>query len=254
MMRFPVSFAAVVAVAALSVCAGTRSHAQAAPSQSSSQTPSSVQTSTPQASPAYVVVDPLANVHYDNRYDLSLSMAYAHIKAGPNLAQGSNLGGLNLTGSYWFSRHWAIEGTGRGYLGTSGAAPNEFLNSKGTPDSIQGPFVAQYIFAGGPEWLGPHNKHGALIAHVLAGGAYGQFQKDLRGQPTSLVGFYYDQIAPALVMGGHFELNRSPQWVFRISPDAILTDYAVNWGAKQRQMDINTAISVGVEYRFKKKR
>ena len=253
-MRFPGNFATCVAVAALSLCAGARSFAQASPSQSSSQSPSTVQSTTPQPSPQYISIDPLANVRYDNRYDFSLTMAYAHIKAGPNLLQGSNLGGLNLSGSFWLSRHWAIEGTGRGYLGTSGAPPNTFIGSNGRPDSIQGPFIAQYIFAGGPEWLGPHNKHGALVAHVLAGGAYGQFQKDLRGQPTSRVGFYYDQIAPAVVMGGHFDLNRSPQWVFRISPDAILTDYAINWGKKDRQMDVNFALSVGVEYRFKKKR
>jgi hypothetical protein len=30
----------------------------------------------------------LANVRYDNRYDVSLGMAYDHIKAGPTLLQG----------------------------------------------------------------------------------------------------------------------------------------------------------------------
>lgn len=245
-MRFPVSFAASLAVAALSLCASGRGDAQATPGQSSSQTPSSVQSTAPQASPSYIAIDPLANIHYDNRYDLSVGMAYAHIKAGPNLLQGSNLGGLDVSGSFWLSRHWAIEGSGRGYLGTSGAAPN--------PDSINGPFVAQYIFAGGAEWLGPHNKHGALTAHVLGGGAYGQFEKDLRGLSPSVVGFYNTQIAPAVIMGGHIDLNRSPQWVFRITPDAILTDYGINYGTRARQIDINTAISVGVEYRFKKKR
>ena len=122
------------------------------------------------------------------------------------------------------------------------------------PTSINGPFVAEFIFAAGPELLGPHNKHGALIAHVMAGGAYGKFQQDLRGQPPSVVDFYYDQIAPAVVMGGHFDLNRSPRWVFRITPDAVLTDYGINYGAKNRQIDINSAVSVGLEYKFKKKR
>ena len=73
----------------------------------------------------YVATDPLANVRYDNRYDLSLGMAYGHIKAGPNVLQGANLGGLDLSGSYWFSKHWALEGSGRGYLGTSGVASVE---------------------------------------------------------------------------------------------------------------------------------
>lgn len=254
-MRFPVSLTfAVAAVAALFVCAGPGTEAQApAPSSSSQSAP--VQTAPePAPAPNYIAIDPLANVRYDNRYDVSLTTAYAHTKAGPNLLQGANLGGLNLEASYWLTKRLGIEGTGRAYLGTSGAAPNSFVNAQGQTESIQGPFIAEYIFAAGPEWLGPHNKHGALIAHVMAGGAYGKFQQDLRGQPTSLVGFYYDQVAPAVVMGGHFDLNRSPRWVFRVSVDGLLTDYAVNWGSKGRQIDINTAISVGLEYKFKKTR
>jgi len=89
---------------------------------------------------------------------------------------------------------------------------------------------------------------------VLAGGAYGKFEQDLRGNSPSVVGFYNDQVAPAVIMGGHIDLNRSPRWVFRITPDAVLTRYGVNYGPKTTQMDINFAISVGVEYKFKKKR
>ena len=194
----------------------------------------------------YIASDPLANVRYDNRYDFSVGAAYAHIKAGPNLLQGSNLGGLDFSGSYWLSKHWAVEGTGRGYLGTSGAAPNSV--------DIRGPFISEYVFAAGPEWLGPHNKHGALIAHVLAGGAYGKFEQDLRGSSPSVVDFYNDQVAPALIMGGHIDLNRSAHWVFRITPDALLTRYGINYGTKITPTDINFAISVGVQYKFSKKR
>jgi hypothetical protein len=168
------------------------------------------------------------------------------MKAGPTLLQGSNLGGLDLSGSYWFSKHWAVEGTGRGYLGTSGAGINDL--------SINGPFVSQYIFAAGPEWLGPHNKHGALIAHVLVGGAYGNFEQDLRGNPPSSVAFYNDQLAPGAVIGGHMDLNRSAHWVFRITPDAVVTRYSINYPPKNTQTDVNFAISLGVEYKFKTKR
>jgi len=193
-----------------------------------------------------MVVDPLAGVHYDNRFDLSLGLAYDHMKAGPTLLQGSNLGGLDLSGSYWFARHWAVEGSGRGYLGTSGAAPN--------PDSINGPFVAQYLFVGGPEWLGPHNKHGDLIAHAMVGGAYGQFEKDLRGNSPSVVGFYNDQLALGAIVGGHIDLNRSAHWVFRMSPDAVITHYGINYAPNTKQWDVNFAFSLGVEYKFKQKR
>ncbi len=234
-MRLPVSLTVLSAVAALALCAAP--FAQAQGQSTAAQTA---------GTGTYIVVDPLANVRYDNKYDVSLGMAYGHMKAGPTLLQGSNLGGLDLSASYWFSNHFAVEGTGRGYLGTSGAGPN--------PYSISGPFVSEYFFAAGPEWLGPHNKHGALIAHALFGGVYGKFEQDLRGQSPAVVDFYNDQIAPAAIIGGHIDLNRSARWVFRITPDALVTRYGINYGSKLTQTDVNFAISVGVEYRFKKKR
>jgi hypothetical protein len=219
-MRLPVSLSALAAIAALILFAPSRSQAQ---SQTGTAPPQSPVNGT------YISTDPLANIHYDNRYDLSLGLAYDHMKAGPTLLQGSNLGGLDLSGSYWFSRHWALEGSGRAYLGTSGAAPNAY--------AINGPFVSQYLFVAGPEWLGPHNKHGALIAHALVGGAYDN-----------------NQLALGAILGGHFDLNRSAHWVFRVTPDAVITRYGINYGNKVTQTDVNFAISVGAEYRFKKKR
>ncbi len=244
------------AVAGLVLCSVLTVTASAQSSSSSSPAVQQAPISAPQ--PAYVTVDPLAGVRYDNRYDISLGAAYGHIHAGPILTQGANLGGLDLSGSYWFTRRWGLEGTLRGYLGTSGAAPNTFPDGHGGVESIQGPFVAQYMFAAGPEYLGPHNKHAALIAHVLAGGAYGDFESNLRGQPPSRVGFYNDQVAPAVIFGGHIDLNRSPQWVFRITPDALYTrystDYATNISPSGGHNNWNFGISVGMQYRFKKKR
>jgi len=233
-MRFRVSFiASFVAIAFLALAAGVQAQDQGT-------------TAKPVANGTYVVVDPLAGVRYDNRYDLSLGLAYDHMKAGPTLLQGSNLGGIDLSGSYWLAKHWGIEGSGRAYVGTSGAG----VNSLG----IQGPFVSQYFFVAGPEWLGPHNRHGALIAHAMFGGVYGRFQQDLRGYPPSLFDFYNDQLAPAAVIGGHMDLNRSAHWVFRITPDAVMTHYSINYPPKTSQFDVNFAISVGVEYKFNKKR
>ena len=242
-MRLKVScFFSIVALAVVAILAGPSVQAQStAPATTSNG--------------AYIAIDPLAGVRYDNRFDLSLTLAYARVVAGPTLNQGSNLGGLDLDGSYWLSKHWALEGSGRGYLGSSGAAPNHDLPGGG---DLKGPFVAQYIFAAGPEWLGPHNKHGALIAHVLVGGAYGDFEKDLLGNNPSTVDFYPNQVAPAAVFGGHMDLNRSAHWVFRITPDAIFTrynaPYATTTSSAGARDNWNFAISVGVEYKFKKKR
>jgi hypothetical protein len=234
-MRLPIRFtASLVAVAALALTAGPRAHAQS--------------TAAPTAgNGTYIATDPLANIRYDNRWDLSLGAAYGHIKAGPPpLLQGANLGGIDLSASYWLSKHWAVEGTGRGYLGTSGAAPNDV--------QIDGPFVSQYMFAAGPEWLGPHNKHGAFIAHALFGGAYGNFDQDLRGTPPSAINFFNNQLAPAAIIGGHIDLNRTPQLVFRITPDALYTRYGINYGNQATYPYWNFGLSVGVEYKFKKKR
>jgi hypothetical protein len=242
-MRFQVCISAsLLAVAVLALNAGTRAQAQV--------------TATPTTgNGTYVAIDPLANVRYDNRFDVSLGAAYGHIMAGPTLDQGSNLGGLDLTGSYWFSKHWALEGSGRGYVGTSGAGVNHDGPGGG---AIKGPFVAQYLFGAGPEWLGPHNKHAAMIAHVLVGGAYGDFEKDLLGHPPSDFDFYNNQIAPAAIFGGHFDLNRSPRWVFRVTPDALFTRYSTDYSTPTTgtggHNNWNFGISVGMEYKFKQKR
>ncbi len=256
-MRFPVSVFAFVA-AALALCAAAAAQAPApAQSSSSNNTVQQAPDDRP-APPAYVSVDPLAGVRYDNRYDISLGAAYAHIKPGPTQVFGANLGGLDVNASYWFAKRFAVEGTGRAYLGTAGAAPNHISDGHGGVESIQGPFIAEYFFAAGPEWLGPHNKHGALMAHAMFGGVYGDFEKDLRGNPPSTVDFYNNQVAPAGVIGGHIDLNRSPQWVFRITPDALWTrynaDYATNISSAGARNNWNFAISVGMEYKFKKKR
>jgi hypothetical protein len=80
------------------------------------------------------------------------------------------------------------------------------------------------------------------------------FEKDLLGQSPSVVGFYNNQIALAGIVGGHMDLNRSAHWVFRITPDAVITRYGINYGNKITQTDVNFAISVGLEYKFRKKR
>jgi hypothetical protein len=238
--RFISSFAAL---ALLAITAGTCAQAQNTATQS---------TSGPQTAGngTYIAIDPLALVRYDNRYDVSLSFAYDHIKAGPTVLQGSNLGGLDAEGSYWFSKHWGVEATGRYYLGTSGVGSVGGGNSGA--NLIKGPFVSEELFAGGAEWLGPHNKHGALIAHAMVGGAH--FDSHVFPDTPQTVGFYNDQTALAAIIGGHMDLNRSAHWVFRITPDAVMTHYGIDYPPSTKQFDVNFAISVGIEYKFKKKR
>jgi hypothetical protein len=242
-MRLSVrTLAPLVAVAVLASFAVTRAHAQSTASPLA-------------ANGTYIAIDPLAKVRYDNRFDLSLGAASGHIHAGPNALQGANLGGLDLSGSYWLTKRLGIEGSGRAYLGTSGVGSVGGGNSG--PNSITGPFVSQYLFVGGAEWLGPHNKHADLMIHVLAGGAH--FDSHVWPQTPATVGFYPNQIAPAAVFGGHIDLNRSEHWVFRITPDALFTRYGFNYPVTAPPLtsphdNWNFGISVGMEYKFHKKR
>jgi hypothetical protein len=234
-------------VAALAAVLATISQAQTSSSSQSQAAPPTQPQPTVSTNGTYISSDPLANVKYDNRWDVSLGMAYAHIHAGPNLREGANLGGIDLSGTYWLTKRWGVEGSGRGYLGTSGTAPNS--------DNLSGLFVSQYMFMAGPEYLGPHNKHGAIILHALVGGAYGDFNTDLRNNkvgPSGPAAFYDNQVAMGGAFGGHIDLNRSPNWVFRVTPDALLTTY--DGTSQYSHTQWNFGISAGVQYKFKKKR
>jgi len=244
-------------VAALALIAGTGLLSAQTPAnqppagQSSTSDSSSNPASSPQVTPdqpsnngRYISIDPLALVRYDNKYDVSLGMAYRHIKADRTFCRERTWAGSIL-------RHRI------GLASTGGCRPRDAITW--APAALgrsmterQGPFVSEQVFVAGPEWLGPHNKHGAILAHVLVGGAH--FNSHTFPLTAAQANFYNDQVAPAAVIGGHFDLNRSAQWVFRVTPDAVITRYGINYGTKVTQTDVNFAISVGIQYKFKKKR
>jgi hypothetical protein len=226
-------------VAASAAVFAAASHGQSTPSQPPAQSTNGT----------YIAIDPLAGVRYDNRWDVSVGMAYGHIHAGPTIREGANLGGLDVSGSYLLTKHWRIEGSGRAYLGTSGTTPT----AGGDPYYESGVFVSQYMFLAGPEYLGPHNKHGAISFHALFGGAYGDFNKELGRAgsttgPTGVAGFYDNQVALGGAIGGHIDLNRSAHWVFRVTPDALLTGY--DGTSQYPHTQWNFGISVGAQYKF----
>jgi hypothetical protein len=191
--------------------------------------------------PEVAVNNSLANVKYDYRWELYGGFAYSHFNAGPNLKQGSNLGGFDVQAAHWFRYHWAAAANVRGYYGTSGVVPNIY--------SIRGPFVSEHMFMVGPEFRGPSNPHASLTLHALVGGAYGSFTSGLRDQtgqpvPPANLGLFDNQLAFGGAFGGSIDLNRSPNLAFRISPDATLTNFG---GAGIHEQ---FAISVGIVYRL----
>lgn len=183
----------------------------------------------------------LANVRYDYRWEIYGGLAYSHFNAGPDLVQGANLGGFDVQAARFFTPRWAAAANARGYYGTSGTAPN--------PYGIRGPFVSEHMFLAGPEYRGPSNEHISMLFHALFGGTYGYFTRGLQDQqnnpvPPAAVGFFNNQFTWGSALGGSIDLNRSPRLVFRISPDATLTDFG-SAGIHEQ-----FALSVGIVYRL----
>ncbi|GGH05477.1 hypothetical protein [Silvibacterium dinghuense] len=191
--------------------------------------------------------DTLANVHYDYKWEFYGGIGYSHFNAGPELVQGSNLGGFDVQAARFFTRRWAVAANGRGYYGTSGVEPNTY--------GIKGPFVSEHMFLVGPEYRGPSNEHVSMTFHALVGGAYGRFNsatQDQSGQEINpeLIGLFNNQTTFASAIGGSIDLNRSPKWVFRISPDATLTHFKNSAG--EGNLHEQFALSVGVVYRWRR--
>lgn len=193
--------------------------------------------------PVIAPTDTLSGVHYDYKWEIYGGAAYSHFNAGPDLVQGSNLGGFDVEAARFFRKRWAVAASGRGYYGTSGVLPN--------PYGIKGPFVSEYMFLAGPEYRGPSNEHVSMTFHALFGGAYGSFESALQNQsgapvPPAALGLFSNQVSFGSAIGGSIDLNRSARWVFRISPDATLTDFG-SAGIHEQ-----FALSVGVVYRLRR--
>jgi hypothetical protein len=189
---------------------------------------------------------PLAGVRYDYPWEIYGGFAYSHFDAGPKLLQGANLGGFDARAVREFGTRWGVGVNGRGYYGTTGVSPNCGSCTGSGPNAgpITGPFVSEHMFLAGPEYRLARNEHAAMMLHAFVGGAYGNFQSALGGVNPASLGLFSNQLTVAAAMGGSIDLNRSPRLVFRIAPDATLTDFGHNGFAEQ------LAISVGVVYRM----
>lgn len=186
----------------------------------------------------------LADVRYDNKYDVYGGFASYHANAGPQLLGGANLGGFDLQGTRWFSTRLGITANARGYYGTIGVSPN--------PYGIKGPFIMEHMGLGGVSYRAKMGKPATLVFHALAGVDYGDFTHALGNLPPpasgpvppAAVGLFNNQASFAMALGGSLDLNRSPQLAFRISPDYVFTNFG---GIQQNEF----AISVGIIYRLK---
>jgi len=182
----------------------------------------------------------LKPLDYRNKYDIYGGFASSHFNAGPALIPGANLGGFDIQGTMWLKMRLGATANVRGYYGTTGVIPNSY--------GIHGPFVMEHLFMAGPSIRGPKNEHAALTFHALVGGSYGVFDSAVdNGATPAQLGLFNNGVTLATAVGGSLDLNRSPRWSLRISPDYLLTRFG---GVSQNEF----AISVGVLYRFRKMR
>jgi hypothetical protein len=178
----------------------------------------------------------LADVRYDNKYDVYGGIGSYHANAGYQLIGGANLGGFDVQGTRWFTPHIGATVNVRGDYGTIGVAPNDH--------DIKGPFIMEHTGLAGVSYRLKQGKPAALVLHGLFGADYGVFNHALDGVPPAVFGLFNNQTSFAMALGGSLDLNRSPQLAFRISPDYVYTDFG---GIAQNEF----AISVGILYRLK---
>ena len=200
-----------------------------------------------QSMQAQTKIGPAAPVTYDNRYELYGGLNYMNFKAGENLPKRMNLGGAEISGTYWLTPRLGITADYRGGAGTTQVFPNAGIYG------IHRPLVYMNMGLGGVQWSGPRNQHAAINYHAYGGIANGVFDAGTQGagpgnvfsatQNAQLVGLYSNHSAALIAVGGSLDFNRSKNWAIRLSPDLILEHF----GNEEREF---FAISGGVVYRF----
>ncbi len=188
--------------------------------------------------------EPLAGVKYNFPWEIYGGLGWAATDAGPHVLQQANLGGFDARAIREFSQHWGVGANVRSYFGTSGVG-----NTSNIP--IHGPFVAEYFLLGGPEYRLLSNQHAAMMLHTFVGGVYGDFQHGLNGVPPVDVGFFSNQMALGMALGGSIDLNRSPRLVFRIAPDALMTNFGGNGLAEHMSLSVGIVYRLGHQFRTK---
>ena len=186
----------------------------------------------------------LADVRYDNKYDIYGGIGYQHVNTGPSLIEGAQLGGFDIQGTRWLTSRLGVTASGRGYYGTIGVHVN--------PYGVKGPFIMEHYGLGGVSYRVKSGHPASLTVHGLFGGAYGDFNSALGTLPPpgsgpvppAALGLFNNGATFAMALGGSIDLNRSPQLAFRISPDYVYTRFG---GYTQNEL----GISVGIVYRLK---
>lgn len=193
---------------------------------------------------------PGAPVTYGNRYEVYGGLNFMNFQAGQNLPKRMNMGGGEISGTYWLTGKLGLTLDYRGEAGTTPVYPNADVYG------IHRPLVYMNMGMAGAQYRGPKNQFAAINYHAYGGISYGVFDGGTAGagphpgdgaaSNAAAVGLYPNKTGPIFALGGSLDLNRSKKWAVRLSPDLILEHF----GTETREF---FAISGGVVYRIGKK-
>jgi hypothetical protein len=192
-------------------------------------------------------IGPPAPITYDNKWEIYGGLNYANFKAGENLTHRMNLGGAEISGTYWLTQKWGATAEYRGGAGTTEVDRTAEIYGIHRPLV----FMNDALFGVQYRWL--YNQHAALTPHAYGGIAMGVFDDGTQGAGATpgksasdnarIVGLYPDKSAALIAVGSGIDFERSRNWAFRLSPDLILEHF----GNEEREF---FSISGGVVYRF----
>jgi hypothetical protein len=185
-----------------------------------------------------------APVTYDNRYEVYGGLNFMNFQAGQNLPKRMNMGGGEISATYWLTNHIGIAADYRGEAGTTPVFPSAPIAPN--PNYINRPLVYMNMGMLGAQYRGPKNQFAAINYHAYFGVSHGVFDGGTGGTPPEDVGLYTNRTKPIAALGGSIDLNRSKNFAVRLSPDLILEHF----GTETREF---FAISAGVVYRFGKR-
>ncbi len=176
-----------------------------------------------------------APVTYDNRFEVYGGLNYMLFQATPAPLKLMNLGGLEVSGTYWLSKKWGATADYRGDAGTSPVTPNTVFNGNA--------LVVLQTGMAGVQYRVKQNQRVGFDLHAYGGVSHGWFNNTL--QPAQS-GLYNNITKPMEAAGGSLDFNRSKNLAIRLQPDVIVEQF----GPGSRTF---YSVSLGVVYRIGKR-
>ncbi len=156
------------------------------------------------------------------RLDVQGGAAYSHFNPGfAHQVRATNLLGWQGSATGWFGDLFGLEATARGLYGNYDLPINPYA----LPSTSS---MSEYLFLFGPSFRLYQTDKYTAGAHILIGGAQGNFGQAFSGsgiQPRQ-IGIYNSQLASAYALGGWADYKIGPKFAVRFTGDYQPTHYS----------------------------